>query len=90
MSVVWTGLSYSTLLPRRAKHENVLRFAKETDSERVISFGSVLPSSVYALDCPGRISDEELKGIKFHPALQRIYADMSSISRYMTWRGRLT
>ena len=63
------------VVTKESQHENVLRFAKETDSERVISFGSVLPSSVYALEYVWKISDEELKGIKFHPALQRIYAD---------------
>ena len=63
------------VVTKESQHENVLRFAKETDSERVIAFGSVLPSSVCALEYVWKISDEELKGIKFHPALQRIYAD---------------
>lgn len=63
------------IVTKAAQHENVLRFAKEIDSERIISFGSVLPSSVYALEYVWKISDEELKGIKLHPALQRIYPD---------------
>lgn len=63
------------IVTKESQHENVLRFAKEIDSERIISFGSVLPSSVYALEYVWKISDEELKGIKFHPALQRIYPD---------------
>ena len=63
------------IVTKESQHENVLRFARETDSERVISFGSVLPSSVYALEYVWKISDEELRGIKFHPALQRIYPD---------------
>ncbi|MDD4160341.1 MAG: amidohydrolase family protein [Synergistaceae bacterium] len=61
------------VVTKENQHENVLRFAKETNSERIISFGSVLPSSVYALEYIWKISDEELKGVKFHPALQRIY-----------------
>ena len=72
------GVDMSVVLnvvTRESQHENVLRFAKEIDSERVISFGSVLPSSVYALEYVWKISDEELKGMKFHPALQRINAD---------------
>lgn len=63
------------IVTKDSQHENVLRFAKETNSEKTIAFGSVLPSSVYALEYVWKISDEELKGIKFHPALQRIYPE---------------
>jgi predicted TIM-barrel fold metal-dependent hydrolase len=63
------------VVTKESQHENVLRFAKETNSDRVIAFGSVLPGSVYALEYVWKISDEGLKGIKFHPALQRKYAD---------------
>jgi predicted TIM-barrel fold metal-dependent hydrolase len=57
------------------QHENILRFAKNINSERIFSFGSVMPGAVDALEYVWKISDEELKGIKFHPALQRIYPD---------------
>lgn len=63
------------VVTKETQHESVLRFAKETDSNRMISFGSVMPDSVYALEYVWKISDEELKGIKLHPALQRVYAD---------------
>lgn len=60
---------------KESQHENILRFAKKTDSERLIAFGSVLPFSVSALEYVWKISDEELKGMKFHPPLQRCDAD---------------
>jgi len=60
---------------KETQHENVLGFAKKINSERIISFGSVMPGSVYALEYVWKISDEGLKGIKLHPALQRIYPD---------------
>ena len=60
---------------KESQHENILRFAKKTDSERLIAFGSVLPFSVSALEYVWKISDEELKGMKFHPTLQRCDAD---------------
>ncbi len=60
---------------KESQHEAVLRFAANTDSERVICFGSVLPGSLSALEYVWKISDEGLRGIKLHPALQRIYAD---------------
>ena len=63
------------IVTRESQHESVLRFAKEIDSERIISFGSVLPSSAYALEYVWKISDEELKGIKFHPPLQRFHPE---------------
>lgn len=63
------------IVTKESQHENVLRFAKDIDSERIISFGSVLPSSVYALEYIWKISDEELKGINFHPPLQRFHPD---------------
>lgn len=63
------------VVTKETQHENVLRFAKKTDSDRIISFGSVLPSSVYALEYVWKIADEELKGMKLHPALQRICPD---------------
>lgn len=63
------------VVTKENQHENILRFAKEIDSERIISFGSVLPSSVYALEYVWKISDEGLKGMKLHPALQRIRPD---------------
>lgn len=59
------------IVTKEQQHENVLNYAKSIDSERIISFGSVLPTSVYALEYVWKISDEELKGMKLHPALQR-------------------
>lgn len=59
------------LVTKETQHENVLRYAKSIDGGRIISFGSVLPTSVYALEYVWKISDEELKGMKLHPALQR-------------------
>ena len=61
------------------QHENILRFAKETDSDRLIAFGSVVPDSVHALEYVWKISDEGLKGIKFHPGLLRVDADDKNI-----------
>ena len=63
------------IVTKESQHESMLRFAKEINSERIISFGSVLPSSVYALEYVWKISDEELKGIKFHPPLQRFHPE---------------
>lgn len=56
---------------KETQHENILRYAKSIDSERIISFGSVMPGSLSALEYIWKISDEELKGMKLHPALQR-------------------
>ena len=63
------------VVTKEAQHENVLRFAAEVCSDRLISFGSVLPTSVRALEYVWKISDEGLKGIKLHPALQRFRPD---------------
>lgn len=63
------------IVTKEAQHEHVLSFAKETDSERLIAFGSVMPGSEYALEYVWKISDEGLKGIKLHPPLQRIDID---------------
>ena len=76
------GIDKSVVLniaTKESQHENVLRYAKETDSERLIAFGSVVPDSVYALEYVWKISDEGLKGIKLHPALQRVDADDEKI-----------
>ena len=59
------------VVTKESQHENILRYAKSVDSERIISFGSVLPSSERALEYVWKISDEGLKGMKLHPALQR-------------------
>ncbi len=72
------GVDKSVLLhiaTKESQHGHVLEFAKETDSEKFISFGSVLPCSISALEYVWKTSDEELKGLKFHPALQRFDAD---------------
>ncbi len=50
----------------------------ETDSDNLISFGSVVPGSVTALEYVWKISDEGLKGVKLHPPLQRVDADAES------------
>ena len=60
---------------KESQHEDILRFAKEIDSDSLISFGSVKPDSQSALEYIWKISDEGLKGIKFHPHLQRMYPD---------------
>lgn len=59
------------MVTKETQHESVLRYAKSIDSERLISFGSVMPDSVSALEYIWKTSDEELKGLKLHPALQR-------------------
>jgi predicted TIM-barrel fold metal-dependent hydrolase len=61
------------IVTKESQHEDVLRFAKSTDSDRLIAFGSVMPDSPHALEYIWKASDEGLKGLKFHPALQRIY-----------------
>lgn len=53
------------------RHEDALLRAKELDSQRIISFGSVLPASVHALEYVWKISDEGLKGIGLYPELQK-------------------
>ena len=63
------------IVTKESQHENVLKFAKTIDSEQLISFGSVLPGPESALEYVWKISDEGLKGIKLHPALQRIRPD---------------
>ena len=76
-----SGVDRSVLLhiaTKEHQHQHVLEFAKETDSEKFISFGSVVPGSETALEYIWKISDEELKGIKLHPPLQRVDADIES------------
>ena len=63
------------IVTKETQHEHVLSFAKEIDSERLISFGSVMPGSEYALEYVWKVSDEGLRGIKLHPPLQRIDFD---------------
>lgn len=58
-----------------SQHEDVLRHAKTIDSDRIVSFGSVSPTSVHALEYVWKISDEELKGINLHPAIQKFDLD---------------
>lgn len=53
------------------QHEDALLRAKELDSRRMISFGSVMPASVNALEYVWKISDEGLKGIGLYPDLQK-------------------
>ncbi|WP_158095969.1 amidohydrolase family protein [Cloacibacillus sp. An23] len=72
------GVDKSVLLhiaTKESQHQHVLEFAKETNSEKLISFGSVMPGSVSALEYVWKISDEGLKGVKLHTPLQRIDAD---------------
>ena len=79
-----TGVDKSVLLhiaTKENQHQHVLEFAKETDSEDLISFGSVMPGSATALEYVWKISDEELKGVKLHPALQRVDADAEDAMR---------
>lgn len=69
-----SGVDKSVVLnvvTKETQHESVLRYAKSIDSDRLISFGSVMPDSTGALEYIWKTSDEELKGIKLHPALQR-------------------
>lgn len=54
-----------------AQHEDALLRAKGLDSRRIISFGSVMPTSVNALEYVWKISDEGLKGIGLYPDLQK-------------------
>ena len=68
------GIDKSVVLniaTREHQHKNILSFAQEINSERLISFGSVMPASESALDCVSKIHDAGIKGLKFHPALQR-------------------
>lgn len=72
------GIDKSVVLhvvTKESQHSNVLKFAKEIDSERLISFSSVMPDSVHALEYIWYASDEGLRGLKFHPALQRMRPD---------------
>ena len=75
------GIDRSVLLhiaTKESQHRHVLEFAKETDKDPFISFGSVVPGSETALEYIWRISDEGLRGVKFHPALQRVDAALES------------
>lgn len=79
-----SGVDKSVLLhvaTKESQHEHVLEFAKKTNSDDLISFGSVVPDSATALEYVWKISDEELKGVKMHPALQRVDADAESAMR---------
>ena len=72
------GVTKSVVLnvaTKEGQHENILRYAKSLESERLIPFGSVVPDSVYALEYIWKISDEGLKGVKLHPPLQHVKAD---------------
>lgn len=75
------GIDRSVLLhiaTKESQHQHVLEFAKETDKDPFVSFGSVVPGSESALEYIWKISDEGLKGVKFHPALQRVDTDLES------------
>ena len=66
-------------IPTKArKHPHVVALTTETEQEPFVSFGSVVPGSESALEYIWKISDEGLKGVKFHPALQRVDADLES------------
>jgi len=56
---------------KETQHEDVLNFAAEIESGKLLSFGSVMPDSVSALEYIWKISDAGMKGLKFHPPLQR-------------------
>ena len=60
---------------KEKQHNNVLNFAKECNSERIISFGSVVPTAPSALEYLQKIADAKLKGIKLHPPMQFFDAD---------------
>jgi predicted TIM-barrel fold metal-dependent hydrolase len=60
---------------KEKQHEDLLKFAKSIDGDRLVSFGSVMPDSNSALEYIWKISDEGLKGVKLHPALQRFSPD---------------
>lgn len=59
------------VVTKEAQQESALLYAKAIDSQKIVSFGSVLPTSERALEYIWKISDEGLKGMKLHPALQR-------------------
>lgn len=66
------------IVTKEKQHEHVLKFAKEVDSDksgRFIAFASIMPGSPRALEYVWKASDEALKGLKLHPALQRIDVD---------------
>lgn len=68
------GIDKSVVLnitTREYQHKNILKFAEEINSDTLIAFGSVLPSSDQAVDFVGKIAAAGLKGLKFHPAIQR-------------------
>lgn len=56
---------------KEKQHEDVLKFACDVNCGKFISFGSVMPDSASALEYLWKISDAGLRGIKFHPPLQR-------------------
>ena len=66
---------FLNVVTKEKQHENALIFSKELNSDRIISFGSVEPESVHALEYVWKFSDDGLKGMKLHPPLQKIDLD---------------
>ena len=60
---------------KEKQHEDLLKFAKAINGDRLISFGSIMPDAPSALEYIWKISVEGLLGVKLHPALQRCRPD---------------
>ncbi|MDO4988751.1 MAG: amidohydrolase family protein, partial [Synergistes sp.] len=60
---------------KASQHENILRFSKRISSDRIIPFGSVVPSSPDALSYVQKMAEAGIKGLKFHPPYEQIIAD---------------
>lgn len=58
-----------------SQQTSVNNFAKEINSDRLISFGSIHPDSGTALEELQRIHDMGLRGVKFHPDYQDFFID---------------
>jgi len=72
------GIDISVVLnisTNEKQQKSVNDFAKEINSEKIVSFGSVFPFADDVLDELERIKDLGLKGVKFHPEYQSFFVD---------------
>ncbi len=60
-----------SIATREHQHESIFNFAAEINSDNLIAFGSVMPQTHSAAEYVQAVAATGLKGLKFHPALQR-------------------
>ena len=72
---------------KEKQHEDLLKFAKAINGDRLISFGSIMPDAQSALEYIWKISDEGLLGVKLHPALQHTVLESLTLQTRTTICG---